>query len=426
MKPFGMKPFGMKSLALNQLLLRSTAATLLALISLSSFAADDSSIKMIEAGKFGIDQQEMDAIQAQMQAAVDGKHIAGALLMVGNNDGAGLLLTAGAQGPNDATPIDEQTIFRIYSMTKPIVSVAAMSMVEDGLLRVEDPVSKYIPEFADMQVIDQETGAVSPAPTVMTVEHLLTHKSGLIQAIFSPDTALGKMYQQQIPSDGSISALETAQRLGKLPLYFEPGTAWHYGHSTDVLGAVLEVAAGKPLDAILNERIFEPLGMDETTFYVPAAKASRIAEPIHGEMADNTVIKPMLSAGGGLNSTTEDYARFANMLLNGGEYRGKRIIDEATLDLMTEKRIGTDVSREYFFYGNTGDWSMGFHLQPTEGNNADGPHNFGWRGIGGTLFLVDRENDFYMIYMEQKRGGPRGAPFDNNTAQRVVYEAMKD
>ena len=415
----------MKPFALTQFLLRSTATTFLVLASLSSFAADNSSIKMIDPGNFSIDQQEIDAIKAQMQAALDGKHIAGALLMVGNNDGAGMLLTAGTQGPDDSTPIDEQTIFRIYSMTKPVVSVAAMSMVEDGLLRVEDPVGKYIPEFASMQVIDQETGEASPTQTVMTVEHLLTHKSGLIQAIFSPDSALGKMYQQQIPGDGSISALETAKRLGNLPLYFEPGTTWHYGHSTDVLGAVLEVAAGKPLDAILNERIFEPLGMDETTFYVSAAKSSRIAEPIHGQMADNTVVKPMLSAGGGLNSTTEDYARFANMLLNGGEYRGKRIIDEATLDLMTEKRIGTDVSREYFFYGNTGDWSMGFHLQPTAGN-ADGPHNFGWRGIGGTLFLVDRENDFYLIYMEQKWGGPRGAPFDNNVAQRVVYEAMKD
>jgi CubicO group peptidase (beta-lactamase class C family) len=415
----------MKPLSLKQHLLKSTAVTFLTLVSLSSFAADDSSIKMIDPGNFGIDQQEMEAIQAQMQAAVEGNHIAGALLMVGNDDGVGMVLTAGTQGPNDSTPIDEQTIFRIYSMTKPVVSVAAMSMVEDGLLRVEDPVGKYIPEFASMQVINPETGETSPAQNVMTVEHLLTHKSGLIQAIFSPDTALGKMYQAQIPGDTSLTSQEVAKRLGNLPLYFEPGTAWHYGHSTDVLGAVLEVAAGKPLDAILNERIFEPLGMDETTFYVPSSKASRIAQPIHGDMADNTVVRPMLSAGGGLNSTTEDYARFANMLLNGGEYRGKRIIDEATLDLMSEKRIGTDVSREYFFYGNTGDWSMGFHLQPTAGS-ADGPHNIGWRGIGGTLFVVDRDNDFYMIYMEQKRGGPRGAPFDNNIAQRVVYEAMRN
>ena len=403
-----------------------TAAILL--WSALSYGADatTSSIKMIDPAAFNIDQTEIAEIKTQMQAAVDGGHIPGALLLVGNNDGVGLLETAGSQGPDDATPIDAQTLFRIYSMTKPIISVAAMSLVEDGLLRVEDPVSKYIPEFANMQVIDSATGQVSAARNTMTVEHLLTHKSGLIQAIFSPDTALGKQYAEQIRSNGSLTALQVAQRIGKLPLFFEPGTKWHYGHSTDVLGAVLEVAAGQTLDVLLKERIFDPLGMDETSFYVPADKAARIAEPIHGAMADNTVVRPFLSGGGGLNSTTEDYLRFANMLLNGGEYRGERIIEEATLDLMTEKRIDESVSREHFFFGNRGNWSMGFHLQPITANNPDGPHNFGWRGIGGTLFLVDRENDFFMLYMEQKMNGPRGAPFDNNTAQRMVYEAVLD
>ncbi len=387
-------------------------------------AQGDNSIKMIDSAALGITSAEIASIKAQMQAAVDGGHIAGALLLAGNKDGIAMLETAGTQGPGDATPVDQETIFRIYSMTKPIVSVAAMDMVEDGLLSVSDPVSKYIPEFSNMQVINSETGALSPAQNVMTVEHLLTHKSGLIQAIFSPDTDLGKAYAAQIPGDGSLTNLEVAQRIGKLPLFFEPGTAWHYGHSTDVLGAVLEVAAGQTLETILNERIFEPLGMDETTFYVPASKASRIAEPIHGEMADNTIVRPQQSGGGGLNSTTEDYVRFAQMLLQGGEYRGARILEPETLALMQEKRITPDVSREFFFYGNRGDWSMGFHLQPVDASNPDGAHNFGWRGIGGTLFLVDPENEFFMIYMEQKRGGPRGAPFDNTTAQRVVYEAV--
>ncbi|MDT8429632.1 MAG: serine hydrolase domain-containing protein, partial [Pseudomonadales bacterium] len=382
---------------------KSILASLLLLGSLPVMAADHgSSIKMTDPATFNIDQEEIQSIQARMQAAVKDGHIAGALLLVGNDDGVGLLLSEGTQGPNDNTPVDQETLFRIYSMTKPIISVAAMSLVEDGLLRVEDPVSKYIPEFANMEVLNQETGERRPAQTVMTVEHLLTHKSGLVQGIFAAGTPLGKLYDEQIPSDGSLTALEVAQRLGKLPLMFEPGTTWHYGHSTDVLGAVLEVAAGKPLDALLQERIFDPLGMDETSFYVPASKAARIAEPIHGAMSDNTIVRPFLSGGGGLNSTTEDYTRFANMLLNGGEYRGARIIKEETLDLMTEKRIGPDVSREHFFYGNQGNWSMGFHLQPTEGS-PDGAHNFGWRGIGGTLFLVDRENDFFLIYMEQKR-----------------------
>jgi len=379
---------------------------------------------MIEPSVFKLDQADIDNIRQRMQEAVDGEFIPGALILVGNSDGVGLLETAGFQTSAGRNPVNSQTIFRIYSMTKPIVSVAAMSLIEDGLLALDDPIEKYIPEFSNLRVIDRDSGEVRAARNSITVENLLTHESGLIQAIFSPDSELGKMYQRDFPDYFDITARDLAGRIGKLPVYFEPGSAWHYGHSTDVLGAVLEVAAGKALDQVLNERIFEPLGMDETSFYLSSDKAERIAEPNFGAMADNTQVRAMLSGGGGLNSTTEDYVRFAEMLLRGGEYRGTRIIEESTLDLMREKRIGSEVSREFFFYGETGDWGLGFHLQPTT-EDPDGPHNFGWRGIGGTLFLVDEENDFYMIYMEQKRGGPR-APFNNNVAQRMVYEAMRD
>ena len=379
---------------------------------------------MIEPSVFKLDQADIDNIRQRMQEAVDGEFIPGALILVGNSDGVGLLETAGFQTSAGRNPVNSQTIFRIYSMTKPIVSVAAMSLIEDGLLALDDPIEKYIPEFSNLRVIDRDSGEVRAARNSITVENLLTHESGLIQAIFSPDSELGKMYQRDFPDYSDITARDLAGRIGKLPVYFEPGSAWHYGHSTDVLGAVLEVAAGKALDQVLNDRIFEPLGMDETSFYLSSDKSERIAEPNFGAMADNTQVRAMLSGGGGLNSTTEDYVRFAEMLLRGGEYRGTRIIEESTLDLMREKRIGSEVSREFFFYGETGDWGLGFHLQPTT-EDPDGPHNFGWRGIGGTLFLVDEENDFYMIYMEQKRGGPR-APFNNNVAQRMVYEAMRD
>lgn len=400
-----------------------------ALLLLASIAVNAeppiNSIKRVHSTNFGIDRSELELIKSRMQAAVDADHIAGALLLVGNNQGVGVVETVGYQGPDDKTPVNQDTIFRIYSMTKPIVSVATMSMVEDGLIKLDDPVSKFIPEFAELKVIDETTGEISSSQTAMTVQHLLTHESGLIQEFFSPDSKLGKLYGANVSTVGN-TALQVAQSLGKLPVYFEPGSKWHYGHSTDVLGAVIEVAAGKPLDQLLRERIFDPLGMDDTSFFVPAAKAYRIAEPIHGEMGDNTIVRPMLSGGGGLNSTTENYVRFAQMLLNGGVYHGARIIEEDTLELMTRKYIGAEVSREFFFYGDRGDWGLGFHLQPTDGSNADGPHNFGWRGIGGTLFIVDRDKDFFMIYMEQKRGGPRGSQFNNNVAQQVIYSAMRD
>ncbi|MEQ8314257.1 MAG: serine hydrolase domain-containing protein [Gammaproteobacteria bacterium] len=406
-----------------------TSLVLLAFVATGVYADDlgtahHSSIKMIHPSNFGIDQAEIDAIKTRMQAAVDGEFIPGALLLVGNSDGVGVLETVGYQTAEAVTPVNKDTIFRIYSMTKPIISVAAMILVEDGLLELDDPVEKYIPEFANLQLIDRETGEISAAENTMTVEHLLTHESGLVQAIFAADTELGQMYMRDFPDYSDITARDLAGRIGRLPVYFEPGTAWHYGHSTDVLGAVLEVAAGQSLDALLEERIFAPLGMDETTFYVPKSKAYRIAEPIHGDMADNTEVRAMLSGGGGLNSTTEDYVRFASMLLNGGSYRGVRILEESTLDQMREKKIGDEVSREFFFYGNRGDWGLGFHLQPTT-EDPNGPHNFGWRGIGGTIVVVDEENDFFMLYMEQKRGGPR-APFNNNVAQQMVYDAMRN
>jgi len=403
------------------------ALTAIALLSMPALAADRQSVQLssidrIHPSHFGIDQSELDDIRRRMQAAVDGGFLPGALLLVGNSKGVGVLETVGYRAEGTQDPVNKDTIFRIYSMTKPIISVAIMTMVEDGMIALDDPVSDYIPAFGDLKVVDRETGDVRPAQNEMTIENLLTHESGLIQAIFSPDSELGQLYASEL--SGDFTAQEFAARIGRLPVFFEPGTAWHYGHSTDVLGAVLEVAGGKTLDLVLAERIFEPLGMDETSFWVPKSKASRIAEPIHGDMSDNTVVRKMLSGGGGLNSTAEDYVRFAEMLLNGGEYRGARIIEEDTLEQMLEKKIGDEVSREFFFYGDTGDWGLGFHLQPTT-DDTDGPHNFGWRGIGGTIFIVDRENDFYMIYMEQKRGGPQ-APFNNNVAQRVVYEAMRD
>ncbi len=383
-----------------------------------------SSITKIDSTEFGIDANEIADIKAQMQAAVDGGFVAGNILLVGNSKGVGVLETTGTQGPKQSTPMDEQTIFRIYSMTKPIVSVATMTLVEDGLLAISDPVSKYIPEFANMTVIDETTGAITPAANEMTVQDLLTHESGLIYGIFDPQSELGKRYFQAGSLRTDITALTLAKNLAALPLRFEPGTKWNYSRSTDVLGAAIEVAAGKPLDALLNERIFEPLGMDETTFFVDSSKATRLAQPIHGDMADPTVVTPMLSGGGGLHSTTEDYVRFASMLLGGGEYNGVRILEANTLLAMQQKFIGEDVDRSAFFFGPRGDWGLGFHLQPIPGADNEGPFNFGWQGVGGTVFIVDPTNDFYMLYMAQVRGGPTGAPMDLTKAQAAVYKAM--
>ena len=184
-----------------------------------------SAIQMIHPSNFGIDQGEIDRIKSRMKEAVDGEFIPGALILVGNSEGVGMLETVGYQTPKNVTPVNKDTIFRIYSMTKPIISVAAMSLVEDGMLALEDPVEKYIPEFANLQVIDRDSGETRPAERSMTVANLLTHESGLIQAIFSPDSDLGKMYQRDFADYSNITARELAARIGRLPVYFEPGSA---------------------------------------------------------------------------------------------------------------------------------------------------------------------------------------------------------
>ncbi len=384
------------------------------------------SIKMIDSNTFGIDQSEIQNIRDKMQAAVDAGFVSGNIILVGNKDGVGVLETVGTQGPDQTAEMNEQTIFRLHSMTKPIVSVATMSMVEDGLIAIEDPVAKYIPEFANMTVMNEETGDITAARNEMTVQDLLTHESGLIYGIFDPQSELGRQYLQAGSSRFDITALELAQNLAALPLRSEPGTKWNYSRSTDVLAAVIEVAAARPLDVLLEERIFNPLGMDETTFYVDKSKASRIANPIHGKMRDPLDVRPLLSGGGGLHSTTEDYARFANMLLRGGEYNGARIISQSTLNVMNQKFIADDVNRDAFFPGSNGDWGLGFHLQPVPGADNEGPFNFGWQGVGGTVFIVDPVNEFFMLYMAQVRGGPADAPMDLTISQQVVYEAMLD
>lgn len=395
-----------------------------AALTVPAFAKPDahtSSLSLAGPSAVGLDAEDVQALRAGMQAAIDAGQIPGAVLMIANKDQVGVLETVGQQGPADATPMNQETIFRIYSMSKPIVSVAAMMLVEQGKLAIEDPVSKYIPEFAHLSVM-VEGEQPRPALNTMTIENLLTHESGLIYGVFDPDGALGKMYLEAGSSSYAISALELARRLAALPLNSEPGTKWTYSRSTDVLGAVLEVASGKPLDVLLEEMIFTPLGMDDTSFYVPAAKAKDLAESIYGTLTTPLVVQPMFSGGGGLNSTTEDYARFGFMLMNDGEYMGTRLLQPETIARMRLPRIGTQVDRSDFFFGNAGDFGLGFGLIPTQIGKPE-TATFGWDGLAGTAFWVDPTNELFVVYMIQATDVPGGLSFRARTA---LYKELAD
>jgi CubicO group peptidase (beta-lactamase class C family) len=393
-------------------------------VATSAYAKPDanvSSLTLAGPSAVGLEAEGVQALVAGMQASIDAGQIPGAVLMIANKDQVGVLESLGTQGPNDSTPMNQETIFRIYSMSKPIVSVAAMMLVEQGKLAIEDPVSKYIPEYAHLTVMG-EGEQVHPAMKTMTVENLLTHESGLIYGIFDPESELGKIYLEAGSNSYAISALELARRLAALPLRFEPGTKWHYSRSTDVLGAVLEVASGKPLDVLLDEMIFTPLGMDDTSFYIPASKAGDLAEPIYGNVTTPLVKEPMFSGGGGLNSTTEDYARFGFMLMNDGEYMGTRLLKPETIALMREPRIGTEVDRTSFFYGNNGDFGLGFGLIPTQMGKPE-TATFGWDGAAGTAFWVDPTNELFVVYMIQARDVPGGLNF---RARTTLYKELAD
>jgi CubicO group peptidase (beta-lactamase class C family) len=273
------------------------------------------------------------------------------------------------------------TIFRLYSMSKPITSVAAMMLVEEGELSLDDPVAKYIPAFADVKVgvetPDQDGKpalVLEPLDHPITIEDLLRHTSGLTYGFYG-DSAGRKLYAEADLFKGDFDNAEFAERLAKLPLAEQPGTLWDYGHSTDVLGRVIEVVSGRSLFQFEKQRLLDPLGMTDTAFYVAdAAKRPRIAEPMPDDrfvtpvagIRDPMVPRRWESGGAGMVGTIGDYARFAQMLLNGGTFEGRRYLKPETIALMTSDHIGpeTKIARDYFYFpGASSGFGFGFAVR---------------------------------------------------------------
>ena len=371
----------------------------------------------------GFDEDKRLEVRGALQKAIESGKIAGATLLISDNKGDGILELLGSQGPDDKTPVDENTLFRIYSMTKPIVSVATMILVEQGKLSLSDPVSDYLPEYVNLKVLDEQTGETRPANSVMTIENLLTHESGLIYGVFDSESPLGKIYLENGSRSSDITARELAAKLGKLPLRFDPGTQWHYGRSTDVLGAVLEVVSGQTLDVLLERILFKPLTMSDTFFYVPEDKGARLAEAVYGQLSLPKQPGAMLSAGGGLVSSTRDYAQFGLMLINKGRYKGEQIISEETLQRMISPYIGQDVGRQYFFYKDKGDFGLGFGLVPINSESPQSDLTYGWGGYAGTEFWVDPANGFFVVYMIQAHSVPGGLVFH---PRRAIYQSLSN
>ena len=378
-----------------------------AALAAKSVDAKVSSVVSGDATALGIDPAKLDVARTGLKADVASGKIAGAYLLIGRHGKVAFQEGFSVQGPGQATPVSDETIFRVFSMTKPIVSVVAMTLVEQGKLDLDAPVSKYLPEYANLRVW-QADGTSVPAAKPMLVRNLMSHTSGLIYGFIQPSTPISKAWAAGGENRDDLTAREYAKVIAKLPLRAEPGTAWYYSRSTDVLGAVVEVAGGKPLDVLVRERVTGPLGMTDTAFFQPEAKRARFAEPVSAtskEIAyDYARPTPMLSAGGGLSSTTEDYLRFVLMLAGDGEYKGVRVLKKETLARMRQDETTPEIRKAGLFFPGPGmGFGLGFSLVQDEKLQRAGAGTFSWWGIAGTEFWVDPKNDVFMVFMVQSR-----------------------
>ena len=365
-----------------------------------------SSIVRADAAALGFDPAKLDVARQSLKVDVASGKIAGAYLLVGRRGKVAFQEGFGVQGPGQTAPMTDQTIFRIFSMTKPVVSVVAMTLVEEGKLDVDAPVSKYLPEYANLKVWQADGSSVAAAKP-MLVRHLMSHTSGLIYGFIQPMAPISKVWIAGGENRNDLTAREYARLLAGLPLKNEPGAAFNYSHSTDVLGAVVEVAGGKSLDVLIRERITRPLGMNDTAFFQPEAKRARFAEPKTagaGVYYDYAKPTPYLSGGGGLSSTTEDYLRFVLMLAGEGQYKGVRILKPATLARMRQDETSPEIRRAGLFFPGPGmGFGLGFSLVQDEKLQRPGAGTFSWWGIAGTEFWVDPKNETFMVFMIQAR-----------------------
>jgi CubicO group peptidase (beta-lactamase class C family) len=361
-----------------------------------------------DAVALGFNQEKLNEISAALQHDVTSGKLPGAYLLITRHGQIAYSQGFGVQGPKQQTPMSEETIFRIFSMTKPIVTVAAMTFVEQGKLSIDDPVSKYLPEYANLTVL-QPDGTRQPAATTMLVRHLMSHTSGLIYGFMQPDTWLSKAYAAAGEGDPTISARELARRLANLPLMANPGSAWHYSRATDVLGALIEVVAEQPLDVVVRQRVTGPLGMTDTKFFQASSSAARFAEPKQSELFYYDYAQPtaLLQGGGGLSSTPEDYLRFTEMLRNNGSYRGVTIIERETLDRMRTAETNHAIREQGSFFiaqgpaTNSMEFGLGFSIVTDDTRQRPANGTISWSGIAGTEFWIDPKNDLGVIFMIQ-------------------------
>jgi CubicO group peptidase (beta-lactamase class C family) len=392
----------------------------------------------------GFSSEALAKMDEGMQAIVDKKHLSGVVTLVARHGKVVQHKAYGYQDLESQTPMKIDTITRIYSMTKPVTGVAMMMLYEEGKWKPSDPVSKYIPEFKHLKVF---TGMGSDgAPMLEALAHeptmaeLMSHSAGFTYGLFG-NTPVDKLYQAAGPLNAP-SLQEFINRVAKLPLLYQPGTRWVYSVSVDIQGYLVEKLSGKTFPDFLRTRIFEPLGMPDTAFFVPQEKLSRVAtiyswnqskSALVGEAKDPAITKmPGLpSGGGGLYSTAADYFRFAQMVLNGGELDGKRLLKKSSIDTMhinvlSEQVLNKNegIGQAVFSPAQGFGYDFAVVLDPERAKRQVGKGSYWWWGAAGTWFWIDPTNDLVVVGIIQRRGGVPGATNHEDVSRRVVAEAL--
>ncbi len=388
----------------------------------------------------GFSQEGLARIRDYMRNEVAAGKIPGAVLLIQQHGHPVFFESFGVRDAESRRPMTADTIFRLYSMSKAITSVAAMMLVDDGKLSLDDPLSKYIPAFADVKVAvekREENGTPAlvfePAARPITIEDLLRHTSGLTYGFYG-DSPVRKIYAGSNLFDDDFDNALFAERIAKLPLAEQPGTLWDYGHSADVLGRVVEVVSGQSLFQFEKARLFDPLGMTETAFYVADdAKRPRIAEPLvvdrfKGPIAgikDPVLPRRWESGGAGMVGTIGDYARFAQMLLNGGILDGRRYLKSETVALMATDHIGpeTNIARDHLYFpGANSGFGLGFAVRTSVPANTSWPlGEYRWDGVAGTFFFIDPKDDLLVICMMQS---PSQRERIQTELRTLIYQAL--